>query len=222
MKLNNTFLAVDKSLFKLELNPTQILLMAQIMEYQRNTGNFFMSDEALGEQFGVSSKTISREIKALSEKGYLVKETKNTQTGKKRNIVANLTKIQKAIEEADSGVESGEAGVETFAKDKMSIPERTNCPLRNGQNDFIKDNIKRKKLKDNYGEEMDKSISSYQEISAKAKISQKPREEVKEELGSHTNPIVVKREWILERYNEVSTCANGLFFYRNQFYRMEK
>jgi hypothetical protein len=31
--MNNVFLKVNKDLFKLKLNPTEILLLAQIMEY---------------------------------------------------------------------------------------------------------------------------------------------------------------------------------------------
>lgn len=221
-KLNNTFLAVDKGLFKIGLNPTQILLMAQVLEYQRNTGNFFMSDETLGNQFGVSYKTISREIKDLCEKGYLVKETKNTQTGKKRNIVANLTAIQEAIKKAASGEESGEAGVEVSPTDKMSFPQRTNCPLRNGQNDFIKDKSKKIILKDKKDEVSSKLETSSAGFSANAENPLEPEAKGIEELGKPNNPIVKDKEWLLQRYNQLTNCGNGLFFYNNQYYRMEK
>ena len=39
--MTNIFLEVNKDLFKLGLNPAEILLLAQVMEYERNTGDFF-------------------------------------------------------------------------------------------------------------------------------------------------------------------------------------
>lgn len=38
-------LQVNKALFKLELNPTEILTLAQILEFERTTGDFYMSDK---------------------------------------------------------------------------------------------------------------------------------------------------------------------------------
>lgn len=42
------------------------------------------------------------------------------------------------------------------------------------------------------------------------------------EEGSKDNPIVVSKEWLIERHNAVYTCGNGLFYYNNKFYRMEE
>lgn len=41
----NVFLKVDKDLFKLGLNPTQILILAQVIEFNTNTGDCFISNE---------------------------------------------------------------------------------------------------------------------------------------------------------------------------------
>lgn len=117
------FLQVDESLFKLGLNPTEILVLAKVMEYNRTTGDFFMSDAAMGEMFGVSDKTISRALKVLEDKKLIVRETKNVQKGKERHI--------------------------RLPKDKMSVVEETNCPLPKGQNDLIKENNKNINIKDN-------------------------------------------------------------------------
>ena len=56
-----------------------------------------MSDEALAENFGVSAKTISRSLKALEDKGYIVRDTKNIKGGKERHITANLDKIDEDL-----------------------------------------------------------------------------------------------------------------------------
>ncbi len=86
----NTFLQVNKDLFKLGLNPTQILIMAQIMEYERTTDICFISNAKLAELFGVSESTIKREIAKLEEKGYLIRDTKQIKGGSERKLHTNL------------------------------------------------------------------------------------------------------------------------------------
>lgn len=189
----NLFLKVNKDLFKLGLNPTEILLLAQIMEFQTNTGDCFISNDVLAENFGVSAKTISRSMKVLEDKELIVRDTKNAKGGKVRHITVNIDKINSYL-----------------SKDKLSLDndleesQRTNCPLikdkmslDKGQNDSIKDNIIDKE-KDN------RSV-----------------EENPEEKGSIKNPIVVSKEWLMERHNSLTRLSNGLFMYNNNFYKME-
>jgi hypothetical protein len=82
------------------------------------------------------------------------------------------------------------------AKVKLSIVQKSNCPLSNRQNDFIKDKGK-EKIKDN------------------------KENETQPEAGSINNPIAVKKEWLAERYNNLTVLANGLYMYGSKFYRME-
>ena len=133
----NNFLKVDKKLFKLGLSPIEILVLAQVTEFNTNTGDCFISDEVLANNFGVSEKTISRTLKALEDKGFISRATKNAKGGKERHI--------------------------KLSTDKMSLDEsqRTNCPLTtdklsldNGQNDFIKD-----KGKDNVKDNLEASLA---------------------------------------------------------------
>ncbi len=146
--MTNVFMKVNKDFFKLGLNPTEILILAQVMEFNTNTGNCFITDKQLAEQFGVSDKTISRSMKVLEDKGFIRRETKNVKGGKERHIFINLSNIELAL-----------------SKDKMSVvnndlsnSQQTKCPLTTdkmsidkGQNVLIKDNIKDKE-KDNIGE----------------------------------------------------------------------
>lgn len=131
--MTNLFLKVNKDLFKLGLNPTEVLLLAQIIEFNTTTGSFFMSDKALAEMLNVSDKTVSRALAAIESKGFITRETKNIKGGKSRTIVANMAKIEQQL-----------------TTDNLSIVELqgTKCPLTTdklsgdkGQNDFIKDNI---------------------------------------------------------------------------------
>ncbi len=83
------------------------------MEFETNTGDCFISDKQLAEQFGVSESTISRELKKLETMGFIVRETKNVKGGKERHI--KTTNV------------------------KLPIVQESNCLLHNKQNDFIKD-----------------------------------------------------------------------------------
>lgn len=142
--MTNLFLKVNKDIFKLGLNPTEILIIAQVMEFNTNTGDCFISDKALAESFGVSEKTISRTLKALEEKGYITRDTKSVKGGRERHIKVNQDKLE-----------------EQLTKDKLTLDgdiQRTICLLSmdnlsidKGQNDFIKDNIQ-DNSKDNFNE----------------------------------------------------------------------
>ena len=127
------FLKVDKEYFKLGLKPIELLIYSQIAEYDRSTGNFFMSDEGLAEIFNVSKSTVSRALDVLENKKLIERKTKNTNKGKERHIVL-----------CNSQNDSCET-----ANVKMTLAQESKCTLRNKQNDFIKDKRKEKIIKDN-------------------------------------------------------------------------
>ncbi len=97
--MTNTFLGVNKDLFKLELDPLGILIMAQVMEFQRTTGDCFITDETLAENFGSSVSTVNRKINDLTKKGFLIKtvETKKG-VGSGGGRIRHLKVDTKAIE----------------------------------------------------------------------------------------------------------------------------
>lgn len=94
--MSKGFLQIDNGLFKMGLNPTEILILAKIMEYNRTTGKFFMSNKALGEMFGISESTISRTLDSLESKGFITRHTENVKGGKKREISVNLSVVSDA------------------------------------------------------------------------------------------------------------------------------
>ena len=143
--MTNLFLKVNKDLFKLGLNPTEILILAQVMEFNNNTGDCFISDKQLAENYGVSEKTISRTIKGLEDKGFLTRDTRNVKGGKQRHMLVNQKKIEEILTRDKMTLDNTNNGQnDSCTTDKMTGDK--------GQNDLIKDNIKDKKLKDNYGE----------------------------------------------------------------------
>lgn len=138
--MTNLFLKVNKDFFSLGLNPTEILVLAQVMEFNTTTGDFFMSDKALAEMFGVSDKTISRAMKVLEDKGFISRSTKNIKGGKERHIAVNVNKIDEALTKDNLSVDATQESKCLLTRDNLSVDK--------GQNDLIKD--KRKdNLKDN-------------------------------------------------------------------------
>lgn len=96
--MTNKFLMVNKDLFGWGLSPIEILIVSQVMEYQRTTGDCFMSDQALAALFGVSASTVSRALAALEEKGLLQRETKNIKGGRERHMRINPSKIEELLQ----------------------------------------------------------------------------------------------------------------------------
>ena len=140
--MTNLFLKVNKDFFKLGLNPTEILVLAQIMEFDTNTGDCFMSDKALADLFGVSDKTISRTLKTLEDRGFIKRDTKSVKGGKERHIKLNAEMIEKELTKDKMTLDGIQQPTKCLlSKDKLSVVTR--------QNDLIKDNIKQIREKDN-------------------------------------------------------------------------
>lgn len=203
--MTNIFLKINKDLFKLGLNPTEILILAQIIEFNTNTGDCFISDKQLAETFGVSESTVKREVKKLEELGFIIRETKNVKGGKERHIKVNLTKIEEVLTSVKMSFDNAN-------KAQNELSTSVNLPLVKEQNDTIKENIK-DNLKDNYMGEL-KPLPG---------VFNSPKSEPGEEkLGSLENPIKVNRDWLVDRYNSLTVLANGLYMYGSLFYKLEE
>lgn len=135
--MSKVFLKVDKDLFGSGLSPIEILVYSQIVEFNTNTGDCFISDEKLAEQFGVSLSTVSRAIKRLVELEYITKETRNVHNGRERHLKPTVKMT----------VANDDKNTPTV---KLNVGQQSNCLLANSQNDSIKDNRKDNSLKDNY------------------------------------------------------------------------
>lgn len=168
--MTNKFMKVNKDLFTLGLAPLEILILAQVMEFNTNTGDCFISNQTLAAQFGVSEKTVSRAVANLEGKGFLTRTTKNVQKGKERHMSADLAKIETAIFTKDK-LSLADEPIE-ITKDKMTLPEKSNCPLRKGQNDSIKDNSNKINIKDNM--EIDEYIPRFARANSSISTTESP------------------------------------------------
>lgn len=123
----NPFLKVDKSLFSMGLDAYEILIVAQILEYQTKGLECYITNETFAEWYGTSESTIKRRIDNLVNKNIIKRETRNIQKGKERHLSV----------------------VDGSTKVKMTFPQSSKCSLRKEQNEPIKDKEKNINIKDN-------------------------------------------------------------------------
>ena len=95
--MTDKFLKLNKDLWKLKLNANEQQILSYIMEFDKNTGDCFISDETFSMYLNTSKSTVSREIKALEQMGYVIRNTKNVKGGKERHLKVNQKKIEEDI-----------------------------------------------------------------------------------------------------------------------------
>ena len=110
------------------------------MEFDKNTGDCFISDETFSMYLNTSKSTVSREIKALELMGYVVRNTKNVKGGKERHLKVNQKKIEEDISNVNLSL--------VAPQQSKCLLSNVNLPIDNKQNDLIKDKLK-DNLKDN-------------------------------------------------------------------------
>ena len=92
--MSNLFLQVSKDLFGKGLNPTELLVLSQIIEFERNNRECFMTDAQFAENFGVSAKTISRALDKLETLNYIERRT-TTQASKRIRVIKTKSEADK-------------------------------------------------------------------------------------------------------------------------------
>ena len=159
--MTDKFLKLNKDLYKLKLDADQQYILAYVMEFDRNKQQCYMSDESFAMCLNTSTKTVSRKIKILTDKGYITKETTNTQNGKLRYLKPVLNKIENDIKDYESsqGTKCPLEINEEIRKGQNVHCGKDNLSIRKGQNDLIKDNIKDNR-KDNISEPFGKPNDS--------------------------------------------------------------
>ena len=159
--MTDKFLKLNKDLYKLSLDADQQYILAYVMEFDRNKQQCYMSDESFAMCLNTSTKTVSRKIKMLTDKGYITKETTNTQNGKLRYLKPVLNKIENDIKDYESsqGTKCPLEINEEIRKGQNVCCGKDNLSTRKGQNDLIKDNLKDNR-KDNISEPFGKPNDS--------------------------------------------------------------
>ena len=69
------FLKVDKKYFNNNLKPLEILIVAQIEEFNQNDRKCYLTNQQFAEMFNVGTATVARTIDSLVKSGYLIRNT---------------------------------------------------------------------------------------------------------------------------------------------------
>ena len=70
-RIMENFLKVDKKYFNNNLKPLEILIVAQVEEFNRNNRACYLTNKQFAEMFCVGTATVARTIDSLVELGYL-------------------------------------------------------------------------------------------------------------------------------------------------------
>lgn len=196
-KLEFDFLAINKDWLAIGMNPVELLIISQVAEFNRNTGDCFISDDAMAELFGVSRSTITRAITRLvNELGFITRETKNTRGGKERHMKVNYKKINEKIESINKEKEdsaSVKLTLDECQQDSICSLPSVNLSLAKEQNESIKENIKEKE-KDNIGVDISAIAENINSSESKSQEETKYQRVSKREMIAYGVPYEVVDE----------------------------
>lgn len=91
------YLAVNKKYFGSGLKPIEILIIAQIEEFERNEKTCYITDKQLAYFFGVGTATINRALRKLNDNKIIKITTTFTETNGKissKRILETTDKIK--------------------------------------------------------------------------------------------------------------------------------
>lgn len=98
--MTNYFLQINKDLLSNGLSPIEILLTAQVMEFQKNNMTCYMTDEQLADAFGVSKSTVSRALSKLAdERRFINRHTETVKSKQVRTLSFNQEEYEKFLKE---------------------------------------------------------------------------------------------------------------------------
>ena len=221
------FLQINKDLYKLKLDADQQYILAYVMEFHRNNRQCYVSDESFSIYLNTSTKTVSRKIKSLVDKGYITKETSNTQNGKIRYLKPVLNKIENDIKAYNNsqGTKCPLEINEEIRKGQNVHCGKDNLSIRKGQNDLIKDNLKDNR-KDNISEPFGKpndsqgclTNGSNQNTPKNGGVLEEP--EVERDGSTEDKAIIINREklCILVDNQNYKQLGNNLYKIANKYY----
>lgn len=225
--MTDKFLKLNKDLYKLKLDTDQQYILAYVMEFDRNKQQCYMSDESFAMCLNTSTKTVSRKIKILTDKGYITKETTNTQNGKLRYLKPVLNKIENDIKDYESsqGTKCPLEINEEIRKGQNVCCGKDNLSIRKGQNDLIKDNLKDNR-KDNISEPFGKpndsqgclTNGSNENTPKNGGVLEEP--EVERDGSKEDKAIIINREklCILVDNQNYKQLGNNLYKIANKYY----
>ena len=144
--MDNNFLAINKDYLNYDLKSIDILIIAQIEEFDRNKKFCHLSNQQFAEMFGESKSTVKRTIDKLEKLNIIKRQTtfiKNNGRSNKQRILS-LNNRSKWKVQNESTIHNGKSIMNPPSKMEGSNVDngRSKNTQWKVQNDPIKDNIK--------------------------------------------------------------------------------
>lgn len=94
--MENKFLAINKKYFNREFKSIELLIIAQIEEFERNNCECYITNEQLSDMFGESISTIKRALSNLETKGIIKRKTSTVSNNgqKSKQRILSIIKVQ--------------------------------------------------------------------------------------------------------------------------------
>lgn len=193
--MENNFLAINKEYFKSGLKSIDLLIIAQVEEFQRNKCECFITNKQFSEMFGESESTIKRSLDKLEEMGIIKRKTITNGNGSNKSRVRTLS-ICKARFKMNLGSKEQGSNIEE-ARFKNEISKVHNEPIKEKEKDNIKDNIISKEtsneeegktlLTEEEQELLDMNMTTLEEILEERKQREETRKREQEDNSSLIN-----------------------------------
>lgn len=154
--MDNHFLAINKDYFGKGLKSIDILILAQIEEFQRNKCQCYKTNKQFAEMFGESESTVKRSLNRLEEEKLIVRHTRTVEGNGRANKQRVLSLADNAIKEANRIKECKvqKTGMEGSISDddrvKNSEWKGHNEPIKGNLKENIKNNLKDNKFREEF------------------------------------------------------------------------
>lgn len=149
--MDNRFLAINKEYFGKGLKSIDILILAQIEEFQRNKCQCYVTNEQFSEMFGESDSTIKRSLKKLEDAKYICRNTHVVEGNGKANrqrilaLGANKVTVGTPIRKCKGQNKKMEGSNINDGKVKKADCEGHIEPIKNNLKEKVKENLKNNK-----------------------------------------------------------------------------
>lgn len=159
---------------------------------------FALSSKAVERDFNIKKDAYDGAIKELLDKGYLTKQPDTDDEDYYFYEIPLIVKTHNDVITKEDNAKSKEPLVvkthnPLMVKTHKGLQEKPTTGYGKNPQQILQDNINTTK---------DNTIAA------------------SEELGQWDSPIIVDREWIIERYNDCILCVNGIYKYGNKFYKV--
>jgi DNA-binding Lrp family transcriptional regulator len=139
--MDNKFLAINKNYFDIGLKSVDILIIAQIEEFQRNHRECYITNKQFSEISGESEDTIKRSLRKLEKMNVIKRNTTfiegNGKANRRRTLTLNNPGEWKD-HIAPTKMDSAEVDDGRCKKDKWKVQ---NAPIKDNIKDKEKDNM---------------------------------------------------------------------------------